>query len=788
MLVMTAALAAGDKSRAAGEPTGVDALAAQLRGLDARVFPPDGDRARDLPQMLRRDVRARLTAAGVRENQAWQEVKDRASWEKFRDARLRALRESLGRFPEPPGDLKVRVTRTLEGDGFRIENLVFESRPGLVVTANLYEPARPGKAMPGILIAHSHHAPKTQGELQDMGMTWARQGCLVLVPDQLGHGERRQHPFVTEKDYARPYRVGREDYYFRYNEGLQLHLIGDSLMGWLVWDLRRCLDVLLARPGIDSERILLLGSVAGGGDDAAVTAALDARVRAVVPFNFGGPQPDYTIPADAARDFYWFGVAEWESTRCLRLGARDGFSQWVIVAAAAPRPLVYAHEFAWDRERDPAWPRLEQVFAWYGVSDHLAATFGRGSVKGTAGPENSHCTNIGPLHRSKLYPLLQRWFGLPVPEEYSKRRSAEELRCLTPEVAAELHPRPLHELATEVGSQRAEAALRRLVGVSAAERRQQLRRDWARLLGDVEPKADPRVVQRAKEAAAGLTAERIGLEVEPDVVVPALLLLPPRKDGTRLRVVVGLAQDGKQGFLKHRREALAALLSEGVAVCLVDVRGTGETRPADGSRRHNSTSTSLSATEWLLGQTLVGSRLRDVRSVLRYLRQRPDLDATRLALWGDSFAPPNPPDRDLAVPLEVDPFPDLAEPLGGLLALFGGLFEDDVRAVAVRGGLPDYASLLHSPYCYVPHDALVPGALTAGDLGEVAATLAPRPLRLANLVDGLNREVPGEALAKTFEPARRAYHALGADSRLRVERENGGGGRDAAAWVAAQLR
>ena len=45
----------------------------------------------------------------------------------------------------------------------------------------------------------------------------------------------------------------------------------------------------------------------------------------------------------------------------------------------------------------------------------------------------------------------------------------------------------------------------------------------------------------------------------------------------------------------------------------------------------------------------------------------------RIALWGDSFAPANPKDRPLAVPLEADPFPDLAEPLGGLLALFGCL-------------------------------------------------------------------------------------------------------------------
>jgi hypothetical protein len=231
-------------------------------------------------------------------------------------------------------------------------------------------------------------------------------------------------------------------------------------------------------------------------------------------------------------------------------------------------------------------------------------------------------------------------------------------------------------------------------------------------------------------------------------------------------VVVGLAQQGKRGFLGQRAEAIAELLGGGAAVCLVDVRGTGETMPGDGSSRHNGARTSLSASEWLLGRTLVGSRLRDLRSVLRYLRRRPDLDGGRLALWGEAFAPPNPAGRDLAVPLDADPFPDHAEPLGGLLALFGALFEDDVRAVAVRGGLSGYASLLASPFCYVPHDALVPGALTAGDLGDVAAALAPRPLRLEGLVDGLNREVPADRLPGLLGPTLAAYRSPGAESRL----------------------
>ena len=144
----------------------------------------------------------------------------------------------------------MRNYRALDGDGYVIEKLVFESRPGIAVTANVYRPAN-GSNSVGILLTHSHHNPKTQPELQDMGAMWARAGCTVLVMDQFGYGERREHPEGP-----------RHDYWNRYNTGVQLQLIGDSLMGWMVWDIRRGIDVLEQRYG--AGRIVVMGSVARG--------------------------------------------------------------------------------------------------------------------------------------------------------------------------------------------------------------------------------------------------------------------------------------------------------------------------------------------------------------------------------------------------------------------------------------------------------------------------------------------------------------------------------------------
>ena len=185
----------------------------------SRKFPSLRKTARAVPQPLRQlvgrllgygvepdladlchHVRSRVLAASRRETDAWRNIETLADWQEFRDRRLEALRNSLGELPARRETPEALVTRTLHREGFAIDNLIFESQPGLVVTASLYRPVQPGDAMPGFVICHSHHNSKTHVELQDMGVAWARQGCLVLIIDLLGHGERRQHPFHTQHD------------------------------------------------------------------------------------------------------------------------------------------------------------------------------------------------------------------------------------------------------------------------------------------------------------------------------------------------------------------------------------------------------------------------------------------------------------------------------------------------------------------------------------------------------------------------------------------------------------
>lgn len=697
----------------------------QIRLISPYIFSEDEREANT--QSLLQDLQSRCRAINQQDREDWLKINSKEDWESFRNPRIDALKRSLGIFPSSAESPNLYVTRILKGDGYNIENIIYESRKGLYVTANLYKPSLTKDRLPAIIIIHSHHNPKTQGELQDMGMTWARNGCVVLVMDQLGYGERRQHIPGS-----------RQDYRFRYINGIQLHVIGDSLMGWMVWDVMRGIDMLLDRYNVDEEKIILIGSVAGGGDVAAVASAIDTRIKCAVPFNFGGPQPEtqYPLPDSAEETFDYMGSGSWESTRNLRLSGRDGFLHWVIVASIAPRYLIYAHEFSWDREHDPVWKRLQRVYGFYDASENLSFTHGSGVLSGQP-PDATHCNNVGVIHRKMIHFALEQWFDIPIPQEYQNRLPEQKLMCLKQDSPVQ---QPLHKIFADIGISRSMTFQKSLDKLTHDEKINHLRQKWAELLGDINPKSDPNIQISKDQTNNGICVERILLKVEPNVTVPMLGIYKNFVTDKPHSAVIGIAQRGKDAFLKERIAEISDFIEKGFVVFLSDIRYTGENCSFE-SRDRQSESTFISATEWMLGQTVLGSQLRDLRSVIRYISTRSDIKSNEITLWGDSFAPTNPGGfKDLLIDEGQSPYQ--SEPLGAMLALFGALYEGNICAIIARGMIAGYQSILNDIYCYLPHDAIIPEAMTAGDLSDIIAALEPRLLRLEYLVEGRNCPLP----------------------------------------------
>ncbi|MSR30362.1 MAG: hypothetical protein EXR99_02540 [Gemmataceae bacterium] len=744
----------------------------QVSQVNPQVF--SSQEKNQFEDMIGKDIRALRKGANLFNSTEWQKINSQAQWEKFRNVRLMGLAQSLGEFPEPPQNPTRKITGTLKGDGFLIENLVFESRSGVWVTGNLYKPEKPKDKMPGILIVHAHHTSKEHGELQDMGMTWARAGCLVLVIDQFGHGERRLHPFADPASFSKPFRLGRQDYYFRFDAGIQLHLLGDSLMGWMVWDIHRSVDLLLAQKGIDTEKIILLGSVAGGGDPAAVAAALDKRIQCVAPFNFGGPQPEtrFPLPADAETSFNYAGSGSWEPTRNLARSNRDGFLPWVLIGSIAPRKLIYSHEFQWDQERDPVWKRLKTIYGFYNAEGSLDFTLGKGNLTGNS-PTDSHCTHIGSIHRVRIHQALERWFGIVVKpgEEYSRRLPAKSLHCWTPQALKEIAPGHPLEALKKLADQRIEAAKIAMNSQPAPERKKWVQDQWRNILDLNSPVKDPQVIRNEPGKNGRLTYSSVILLQERDLVVPLLFFQGDGEKKLEKPLVVFVSQDGKKGLLQRRSEEIESLLSAGFSVCLPDLRGTGETALGN-SRGRNSTATAYSSSLLMEGLPLVGGQTRDLLAILGWLRKTHGPGNRPIYLVSDSPAQINSYSLPQILPRDDDSaLPALAEPGTQLAVLAAALFDGKVAGVQVRKGVAGFRPVLDHFLVAIPHASVVPGILPAGDIDLLALALFPMPVQFTQPVNGGNRLFSHHGLALQFPQSKGAYGTRdgGKDLSLKVE-------------------
>jgi hypothetical protein len=131
-------------------------------------------------------------------------------------------------------------------------------------------------------------------------------------------------------------------------------LVGQTMLGWRVWDVMRTVDYIASRAELDANRIGCMG-ISGGGTVTTFSAALEPRIKAALVSGYLNTFQDSVGALSHCIDNYVPGILNWAE-------------MYDVAGLIAPRPL-----FVESGERDNIFPiqasmhSFEQVRAIYRV-------------------------------------------------------------------------------------------------------------------------------------------------------------------------------------------------------------------------------------------------------------------------------------------------------------------------------------------------------------------------------------------------------------------------------------
>jgi len=648
-----------------------------------------------------------------------------------RQEEIRAkIHSMMGSLPERT-PLEAQVTGSFEREGYRVEKVVYQSRPRYYVTANLYIPTGRGNGpFPGILGPCGHSLTgKAAGVYQKVYSGLARLGCVVLVYDQPGQGERfmyynealgestfhPQWPSTVEHTMA----------------GIQCLLAGSNAATYFIWDAVRGIDYLVSRPEVDPKRIGITGN-SGGGTLSAYVGSLDERVKVAVPscyitswqmlWDTIGPQDaeQNLIPFIAnGLDFPDFAIAFAPKPYLINAAIQDFFpirgTRTTFKEAQRIYELMGAGDqielFEADDGHGYTRPRRESAYAWFG----------------------KHFKDLpGPFEEREMIPDQEHVLQVtPTGQVVTTYEDAESMSSLNASFARSRQP----------GFPRIETqeALQGLRG--------QLLPKIAALLNYNELATPLNLQGRGTGSSDGHRVEFLTYDIEPGITLPALYFKP---DGPTSGWKTPVLYVSDQSKSEDAASEIAALVEAGHPVLSPDLRGKGETaRPDqdDGSfGTWFSTDYQIAMMALQLRRPLVGMRVSDLVGSLSVLQT---LSQNR----GNGFIA-------------------IGKGSGTIPLLHTAAMDQRITTLILEGGLTSWMNMVQNPYHRRQLDNVVQNALEVYDLPYLAAMIAPRTLVLGNMVNAVGHHVKKGQVAQEYSAARSCFELLGQPGRLGfVERQ-----------------
>ncbi len=569
--------------------------------------------------------------------------------------------------------LNLRTVGEFRRTGYRVEKIVYESQPGLVIPANLYLPDGAGRH-PGVLFQMGHSLNgKAYETYQKCCQGLVQLGYVVLAFDPMGQGERTYYPRPNGGTLTRLPSADDEHTV----PGLQMLLAGLTSTQLQTWDAVRSLDVLAAHPRVDPQRLASTGN-SGGGTVSMFLGAVDDRLACAA---LSCPNTEN----HACRDFNAPGSVDDAEQNFVGAGPL-GFDRWDLLYPLAPKPVAfllsgrdfegtYSPNYLADGREEFA--RLEKTYAVLGAEGRLRWV------------ESPLPHNLAEPARLEIYQWFEQWL------HGTKKKITEEPR-VAPEKETDLWCGATGNVLRDFQSK----SPRQLIPAPRSSSSPP-QTDWAALT-TAQARPQARLRPAGSTRYGRITIEGVEIESDPQVYVPGWLFTPPGTRHVILLVDSAIGVRWQEGALLHQ------LAERGAAACAIDLRGLYDLRPEYGRGPSRYATSHYDEDFWawgclMLGRPLIGQRITDILATVAALEARGF--TVELAAAGRTIAP----------------------------AVLAAVLHPSLKRLTLAGEVPSFRTLATLEDYQHPTADWIPNVLHHADLPEAAASLGNRLRHVAKL-------------------------------------------------------